>query len=507
MIEQQSLETLEGSKARVTFRIEAEHTKSEYQKILNKYKKTLEIKGFRKGKVPTALIEQKFGEQLRSETFQEFLTHCFKENLANIEPAPLPYKEPHLCDADGNKLETEAIQKLIGSFLPNQSLEFSLSYDISPEIPWTKDISEPGTELEGLQFETLELKIAEEDISAKLQKLREENSLMVERKDQAGQKGDIVSTQFFVLPEGKTEPESTDTLKRAIVRIGETDPFDFSEKIYDMQSGETIILKNHRFPEESDEDLRGQTADVWLSISNIRTRELPELDDDFAQDIDEKYESLEDLKEDTRKTLQQNAEQQIEQYTLLQIYDHWATRLNFCIPRSMAAYFIQSAMENMKQSLGGNEQQLLMYLAMQHGGQPEQGLAALEKQILLDIFIDLVRNSLLKQKSWEASDEDIQEQLELLAKAQNTTAEALKEKHHGEPFQNNLRQKAHSANLSKELITEARKKSNQIINVSIAELETRLEKLKNSTTETVYQKFSPFADEGGFLKVGQDKDK
>ena len=108
--------------------------------------------------------------------------------------------------------------------------------------------SEPGTELEGLQFETLELKIAEEDISAKLQKLREENSLMVERKDQAGQKGDIVSTQFFVLPEGKTEPESTDTLKRAIVRIGETDPFDFSEKIYDMQSGETIILKNHRFP-------------------------------------------------------------------------------------------------------------------------------------------------------------------------------------------------------------------------------------------------------------------
>ena len=504
VIEQQTVETLKGSKVRVVFRLEAEHTKREYQKTLNKYQKTLEIKGFRKGKVPVSLLEQKFGEQLRSETFQELLNHCIQENLPNVEPAPLPYSQPYLCDSEGNELATEAAQKLFGSFQPTQNLELALGYETSPQIIWFGNLAEPGAELEGLQFETLEPKIVEEDISAKLQKLREENGLMVERKDQEGQKGDVVSVQFCLLPKGQSEPQETEPRKRATLRLGETDPYGFGEKMQNMKSGEIIILQNHSFPENSDEELRGQTSDVWLSVGNIRTRELPELDDDFAQDIDEKYENLEDLKGDTRKTLQQNAEQQIEHYGLLQIYRHWASRLDFCIPRSMAAYFIQSAMENMKQSLGGNEQQMLMYLAMQHGGELEKGLAALEKQILLDIFVELVRNSLIKQKSWEAGAQDIQEQLELLARAQNTTAEALKQKHrdHWDELEQNLRQKARSAHLNSELIAEAGKKSDQMVHVGIAELETKLEQLKNNCTEEIYQKFSPFADEGGFLKVG-----
>ena len=505
MIEQQSVETLKGSKARAVFRVEAEHTKREYQKILDKYKRKIEIKGFRKGKVPSALMEQKFGEQLRGETFQEFLTHCFKENLANIEPAPLPYKEPHLCDADGNEMEAEAIQNLIRSFRPNQSIEFSLCYDISPEIIWGKDLSEAGAELEGLALESVDLKITEEDLAARLQKLREENSLMVERKDQSGEKGDIVSTQFCLLSEGQSEPAENEPRKRAIVRLGETDAFGFGEKIQNMKSGEIIVLQHHNFPENSDEELRGQTGDVWLSVSNIRTRELPELDDDFAQDIDEKYESLEDLKADTRKTLEQNADRQIEQYILLQIYRYWATALDFCIPRSMAANFIQSAMEDMKQSLGVNEQQLLTFLAMQYDGELDKGLAAIEKRRLFDAFVELARNSLLKQKSWEASTEEIQEQLELLAQAQNTTAEALKKEHgdHWDELEQNLSRNARSFRLNKELLAEAAKKCSQAVRVSLAELETKLEELKHNTTEMVSKKFSPFADEGGFLKVGK----
>ncbi len=490
MVEQHTLETLEGAKARITFQVSGENTAGEYQKIVKKYAKSIDLKGFRKGKVPVDLLERKFGKEFRAEAFQQVLEQCTKETLPNVEPKALGYSQPFLCDAEGNELPSSEAAVLIQGFQPGQGLEFALAYETSPEVPLAT--------LDGLDFEALTVAISDADVDTELRQLREQNAVMIERNSGVGSDGDLLSMQFALLGEGQTEVAeiAEDAKLRTIVRLGEEDAHGFQDKVKDMQKGETKVLKGHSFPDETrvEGELRGKSGDVWLEVSHIRTRELPELDDDFAQDIDEKYETVADLQAATREKLQHDAEHVAESYALLQIYRHWASSLNFAIPSSMVAYQTQSVMDKIKQRMGGKEQDLMMYLAMQHGGDAQKGLQALEKETLLSLFIDLVRDNLLESKNWQASDEEIEKELEQMARQRGGTVSELKERYKDqwEQVEEYLGQQALFARLNKQMIAEA-SAGTTAVEMTVSELKKKLSELESVCQDLVYQKFSPFA--------------
>ncbi|WGK69186.1 trigger factor [Candidatus Haliotispira prima] len=504
MEEQHTVEALQGAKARVTFRVAGDETVNEYQKIVQKHAKSIELKGFRKGKTPVDLLERRFGKEFRAETFHEILEQCTKETLPNLEPKPLGYGQPYLCDSEGIELGGEASGTLIDSFQPGEALEFSVGYETAPEVP----LPAP----EGLEFEAVEVVVTEEDVAKEIEQLREQNGVMIERKDEAGRDGDILSMQFALQcvssEEDGKETGKTEML-RTIVRIGQDDAHGFEPKVRAMKSGETSILKGHSFPDTPgvEEPLRGRIEDVQVEISSIRTRELPEPDDDFAQDIDENYETFDDLKKATRNKLEHDAEHVQQSYGLFQIYQHWTRTLEFAVPGSMVAYRTQSAMDAIRKRMDGNEANLMMYLGMSHGGDVQKGLQALEEDTMLGLFVDLVREKLLRNKGWQATDEDIDKELEHSAKHQGMTVADLKKRYEDQwdQVKDHLGREALSSKLSTELVTEAGK-DGKAVKLGLVELKERLSGLEQTCRDAVYRKFSPFAEKGGLLGIRSEAD-
>ena len=497
MMGQHSVEVLVGAKVRVTFQITAEETAAEYRKVVQECAKSIELKGFRKGKVPVSVLENKFGKEFRAQTFRELMNQCTEQALPEIEPKPLPYSQPYLCDPAGVQLIDTAIETFMETFRPGQPLEFAVAFETNPEIPVPT--------LEGEEFEKVKVVVSDEDINEAVEQLREQNSVMVERKGATGTDGDILSLRFALLAKGQTDLGDDATKLQGIVRLGEQDVHGFHDKVKTMQSDEIQILKNYHFPTEGvEEQLRGKSGDVWLKVISIRTRELPELDDEFAQDIDENYHTLSDLQEATRIQLEDNASRLCEDYGLVQIYRHWAESLDFTIPRTMIAYQTNGAIENIKKRLGGDERSLGMYLALQHDGDVQKGLNALEKESLQSLFVRLVREKLLQSKNWQladVADEDIERELAEVAVGQGSTVEELKgdNEKQREHVKNYAAERILTSRLNKELLAELETKSSISLEMKLAELKDKVQLLEQNCQNAVYDKFSPFKAEGGLL--------
>ncbi len=491
MAERHTVESLPGARARITFQIAGETTAGEYRKMLQNYGKNIEIKGFRKGKVPRELLERKFGKELRAEAFQQIVEGSTREALPGVEPKALGVGDTRLCDEAGRALTQEAAGQLIESFQPGRDLQFSVAYETVPEVPLAT--------LEGLQFSPVEVLVGEEDLSRELEELREQNSLMVERKDKPGQDGDTLSLEFVIREAGQEQPAEDQESELAKVYLGEKDRHGFEPKVRNLKSGESIVLVAHNFPDDENlgEEMRNKVHDVWLKVNSIHTRELPELDDDFAQDISEDYETLDELKKSTREKLEHNAQQLREKYSLLQIYHYWAAELEFAIPASMASYQVQGVMEKIKQSIGGEDKALMYYLALQYGS-PQKGLRALKRESLLELFVELLRKKLLESKGWEAGDAEVEEELEHMARHQGQTAEQLKEQYSEQwpQVREHFAERALTSRLSKELVAEAVfRATSGPEQWSVKDLQERSKALEQSCQALVFERFSPFEPE------------
>ncbi len=491
VVEQYAIKALEGAKAQVTFQISGDNTANEYQKVFKKYSKSIELKGFRKGKVPIDLLERKFGKEFRRETFQEIFKYCINEILPKLETKPLPYSNPYLCNQDGKELVDNEANSLIVNLQPGNHLEFAIGFDTMPEIPLPS--------LENIVLENFEAELSEDDVNQEIEKLRKQNGIMVAKKDEQGKKGDILSVRFALLEEGKAELDDNKKGLVAIVRIGEQDVYGFHDKIKHMKEGENQILYDHSFSDsdEMDAELRAKNGNVWIEISSIRSTELPDLDDDFAQDIDENYKTLDDLRKAIRDKLEHSLIHAVENYSLFQIYQSWIEHLEFDIPQVMVVQQTQSMLEHIKKNVGGNEQAMFMYLGMQHNGDVRKGMQTLEKDAVLKIFISLVRDKLLASKAWEASHDDIDNELAHMAQHQSTTVESIKDKYSDQWSQvcEHFAQMALSSRLTREVIAEAKTNSKaespSLVKFTISELNEKLNILEKTCQELAYEKFSP----------------
>ncbi|MEM9423880.1 MAG: trigger factor [Spirochaetota bacterium] len=492
MVEQHSIIPLEGSKAQVIFKVAGEDTAAEYRKVVSQYSREIEMKGFRKGKAPVELLERKFGKEFRGQAFQEILEQCWKEVAPEIEPKP--YGNPYFCDETGEVLEGEPPE-----LKPGETLEFTVAFDTVPTVPLPT--------LDGLDWQGVSLELGAEDLDQEIDKYRQQAAIMVERKDETGVDGDIYSLRFALAGEGE-EPAEEAKL-RTIVRLGEADPHGFHDVVREMKGGEVRQLRNFSFPEEDmvEEELRGKTADVWLELTSIRTRELPDMDDDFAQDIDENFETLDDLKQHIREKLEKDSQELREQYALLRIYRHWFDTLDFAIPQTMVEEETRAVLADLRQRTGGSEQHLLMHLGMYYGGDVQSGLHTLEKEALQGLFVRLVRQQLLDSKGWEAGEEELDAELNKMAATQDISVEKLREQYadRWEQIKQLAARQVLSARLNQGLLAEAGAGNTQgsELRLSLAELKDRWEQDNAAFRDAVYEKFSPFKDTGGMLSAGE----
>ena len=375
MVAEQKVRELENSAVELSITVPKDVLKNAYAQVVQKYVKSLQIPGFRKVKAPASVLEQKIGPGMREESMYNVIEDAVKEALEKIEDKykPLPYSTPSIVDEENLPKEID------------NDLVFAVSYDVLPlfELP-------PYT---GLSVEVPKVVVSEEVVEKEIDRLRDQNSMVVE-KDGAVASGDIVTVDYVELDAEKNEVEGT---KREdfIFTVGSgTNFYKIDDDIVGMKKDDAKdIVKT--YPEDFEEtEYAGKSITLKVKIKQIKFRDVPELDDEFAQDVSEQYKTVEDLRKATKDKLEASLQGHLDEVRLEALMDKILEQTSIAIPASMVEVEVDSSWRRFVSQSGMPENQILKYLEFQ--GQTKEDFTAqwrdgAERRIRVQLIMDKIK--------------------------------------------------------------------------------------------------------------------
>lgn len=394
------VEKLEKSMAKLTITVEAAKFDAAVDSAYQKNKGKIALPGFRKGKAPRAMIEKMYG------------TGVFYEDAAN-ELIPEAYetaaKESELEIVAQPEIEVTQMEK-------GTDFIFTATVAIKPEVTLG--------DYKGIEVEKKEAEVSEEEITAEIDKAREANSRLITIEDRATEDGDTVIIDFDGYVDGK-QFEGGYAEDYTLVLGSHSFIDNFEDQLVGKNLGEDVEV-NVTFPEEYHVDeLQGKPALFKVKIKEIQKKELPELDDDFAQDVSD-FDTLDEYKADVEKKILENKENQIKREQEDQIIEKIIENAQMEIPQQMIAAQTRQMTQEFAQRLQSQGLSLEQYMQFT-GLTPQKMMEDLEPQALKRIQSRLVLEAVVAAENIEASDEEIDKELENMASMYQMEIDKLKE--------------------------------------------------------------------------------
>ncbi|MDY0405430.1 trigger factor [Virgibacillus sp. 179-BFC.A HS] len=383
-------EKQEGNDGVLTFEVGAENFEAALDKAFKKVVKDVQVPGFRKGKVPRKIFENRFGvESLYQDAIDSVLPDAYME--AVDETKIMPVDQPEI-DIEG---EIERGKNIV----------FTAKVTVKPEVKLG--------EYKDLEVEEEDTTVTDEDVDHEIEHQRQHHAELVVKEDGEVEEGDTVVIDFegFMNDEafegGKGENFSLE------IGSGQFIP-GFEEQLIGKKAGEETEV-NLTFPEDyHEESLKGQPAVFKVKIHEIKAKELPELDDEFAKDVDEEVESLDELKNKIRENLEKQKKQSAEDNKRTTLIEKASDNAEVDIPDAMVETELDRMLNEFKQNLQMQGMTLEMYL--QFAGQDE---SALREQMREDakkrVKTNLTLEAIAEKEQLEASEADVEAELDKMA--------------------------------------------------------------------------------------------
>jgi trigger factor len=390
MISEQKIKEVENSAVELAITVKKESLSDSYTKVLQKYSKTLQLPGFRKGKAPTSVLEQKFGPSMKQETIFQVIDESVQEALEKVEKKykPLPYSQPALVD------ETVLPEDI------DKDLNFVVTYDIMPlfELPTYTDI----------EVEVPKVKVLKADIDEELKRLQNQNALVVE-KTTAITKDDIVTLDSIELDDEDKEVEASRRTDFTFTVGTESSIYKIDKDVIGLKVGDNKVVEKEMGEKENKKKIK-----LSLTIKEVKQRDVPALDDEFAQDVSEQYKTLDDLVKATKTKLEESVENKLKAVKLERLVDKMLENTKIEVPKTMIEVELDSAWRRFVSQWGLSEEQTLQFLEMQ--GQTKEQLLdswALEseKGIRVQLLLDKIKDKEGFKIEKEALDAEIERQL------------------------------------------------------------------------------------------------
>ncbi len=392
-------EILESKKVKLEIKVDPETFEKGMQTSYLKNRKNIAIPGFRKGKVPRKVLERYYGEAILyedaiNEIFPDLYDDAVKET--GIEPVGRP--------------DVDIVQ--IGE---GQDLILSAEVDVKPEV-------ELG-QYKGIEVEKVEVDVTEDEVDHQLEHLQEDNARWISIEDRSVQNGDMVILDY----EGSVDGVAFDggTAEQQTLEIG-SDSFipGFEEQLVGMNLEEERDI-NVSFPEEYHaEELKGKEAVFHVKIHEIKEKELPELDDDFAQDVSE-FSTLDEYKADLMSKLQESAEQNAKNQMENQLISKITDNANVDIPDVMLEDEIDNMLRDMEMQMRYSGMNLQSYLQMTNTSM-EDLRAEYKDSAYNRVKTQLVLEAITKAEEIIVSDEDREAEYQNLAKQYKQEVDEIK---------------------------------------------------------------------------------
>jgi len=379
----------------IAVEVPAETVAREMESLLAKYTKLARLPGFRKGKAPATIIRQRFAEELRSDVIEQLVPRFFREEVQRQKLEPI--SQPHVTNLEMQE---------------GQPLRFKASFEVMPPI-------EVGGYQE-LRPEKAEVKVTDADVDEELEHIRQQRAKFITVEGTTLAEGDFAEVSFTGMPQG--EGNKPITVDDVLVEIGGKNTVrEFSENLRGALAGDERRFDVNYPADFADQRLAGKTVTYNVTIKAIKQKELPALDNDFAKSLGE-FESVDALRKRIAEGLEHERQHRAEHEAKDKLVDELVKRNEFPVPESLVERQVDVRLERGLRALAAQglraEDMQKMDLPSLRAGQREAALKEVKASLILE--------KIAEAEKIEVSDQEIDGEIEALARQTRQTAEAIR---------------------------------------------------------------------------------
>ena len=394
------VENLEKSMAKLTVEVSADELEKAIQEVYQKEKGRISVPGFRKGKVPRKMIEKMYGASI------------FYEDAANIV---IQNTYADAMDESGLDIVSRPTVNIV-QIESGKPFIYTADVAVRPEVKLGK--------YKGVQVTKIDTSVTDDEIDAELEKERNNNARTVTVTDRPIQNGDTAVIDFEGFVDG--EPFEGGKGENHSLEIGSHSFIDtFEEQLVGKNAGDEVEV-HVTFPEQYQAaELAGKPAVFQVKIHEIKAKELPELDDEFAQDVSE-FDTLAEYREDVKKRLagqkKDDAKRTKEDEAIQKIIDKSEMELPEAMIETQCENMVNEFAQRIAQS-GLSMEQYMQFSGLTLDKLKEQ----VRPEAVTRIQSSLVLEEIAKQENIEVTEADIDAEIERMASAYGMEADKLRE--------------------------------------------------------------------------------
>jgi len=393
------VEQLGNSMVKVTLEISPEQFEQAMEIAYKKNKNQISIPGFRKGKAPRKMVEKMYGKEI------------FYEDAIN---AVLP----EMYDEAVKELNLEVMSRpevSVDSIEEGKPVVVTCEVAVKPEVTLG--------EYKGLEVEAEDATITEEDVNAEIERIANRNARMVEVTDRAAQMDDILTIDFEGFMDGVAfdggKGENHD------LKLGSHSFIDtFEDQLVGKNIGDECEV-NVTFPAEyHQKDLAGKPAVFKVAVKAIKFNEVPEINDEFVKEVSE-FDTLDEYKADTKKNLEERKAKQVEESKKAKLLSKVVEASTMDMPEPMVMEQCDQMINNFAQTLRYQGMDMQKYMEMT-GSTIDTMRQSVRSEAERQLKESLVLEAIAKAENLEATDEDVEKELETMASMYGMEVDKLK---------------------------------------------------------------------------------
>ncbi|WP_459499249.1 trigger factor [Bacillus sp. C1] len=392
-------EKLEGNVGVLTIEVDAKEVNNSLDAAFKKVVKTINVPGFRKGKMPRPLFEQRFGvESLYQDALDIILPKAYGEAIDETGIFPVAHPE----------IDIEKFEK-------NENLIFTAKVTVKPEVKLG--------EYKGLAVEKVETTVTDEDVENELKSLQERQAELVVKEEGTVENGDTAVIDFEGFVDGEAFEGGKGENYSLAIGSGTFIP-GFEEQVIGLKSGDSKDVEVS-FPEEYHaEELAGKPATFKVTIHEIKAKELPALNDEFAKDADEEVATLDELKAKLRTNLEEGKKHEAEHKVRDEVVEQAAANAEIDIPEAMIETELDRMVREFEQRLSQQGMNLELYYQFT-GTDADKLKEQMKEDAQKRVRINLVLEAIIEAEKIEVTEEEVTAEVEKMAAMYNMPVDAI----------------------------------------------------------------------------------
>ncbi len=395
------LKEISSTRKQIDVVIEADAVRAVYDRVSDNYAKAANVPGFRPGHAPRAVVRTRFKDQIRTEVLRELLPNA-------VQSAITEHKLEALGEPELNLENNEGLDQL-----GQKPISFNVNVDVLPEITLG--------EYKGIEVARRTKPITDEDVNRVIDGLRENSAALQPVEDRGAQVGDTVTANFHGKFRNDPEAEPINVEDVDVVLGGEGVVQEMTDNLTGAKADDekTFLVD---YPENfSAKGLAGKSVEYTVKVSAVRIKELPEMDDEWAQSLGDEVESLDDLRKKVRTDLEAQAQHDAEGRLRSQLLRKLVDAHEFELPERLVAHQTEHRFESVVRDMIG------------HGIDPrnpelnwDKARDSLKEQASFDLRSSLLLERIADEEKLEVSDQDIDDEINAIADASRQTPEQVR---------------------------------------------------------------------------------